>query len=159
MTVKIVLQKRKSSLAETQTFRLFYCYTSHNMSESTKHKLLNYCIAAVWVANGLFCKVLNFVPRHQQIVARILGDNHSRLLTILIGLSETLIAVWILSGIKTRFNAAIQILVIATMNTLEFILVPDLLLWGKVNSLFAFMFILLIYYNEFRLNKKLAQET
>lgn len=137
---------------------LFYA-ALHNMTGKTKHKLLNYCIATVWIANGLFCKVLNFVPRHQQIVARILGNEHARLLTILIGLSETLIAVWILSGIKTRLNAATQILVIATMNTLEFILVPDLLLWGKVNSIFAFMFILLIYYNEFHLNKKLAQQT
>ena len=92
------------------------------------------------------------------IVASILGNEHSRLLTILIGLSETLMTVWILSGIKTRLNAATQILVIATMNTLEFILVPDLLFWGKANSIFAFMFILLIYYNGFHVNKKLAQQ-
>ena len=124
------------------------------MSGKTIHKILTYFIATVWVANGLFCKVLNLVPRHQEIVARILGNEHSRLMTILIGLSETLMTVWILSGIKTRLNAATQILVIATMNTLEFILVPDLLLWGKANSIFAFLFILLIYYNEFRLNKK-----
>ena len=124
------------------------------MNDKTIHKILTYFIATVWVANGLFCKVLNLVPRHQEIVARILGNEHSRLMTILIGLSETLMTVWILSGIKTRLNAATQILVIATMNTLEFILVPDLLLWGKANSIFAFLFILLIYYNEFRLNKK-----
>ena len=129
------------------------------MNDKTIHKILTYFIATVWIANGFFCKVLNLVPRHQEIVARILGNDHSRLLTILIGLSETLMTVWILSGIKTRLNAATQILVIATMNTLEFILVPDLLLWGKANSIFAFMFILLIYYNEFRLNKKLAQQT
>ena len=129
------------------------------MNNKTIHKILTYFIATVWVANGLFCKVLNLVPRHQEIVARILGNEHSRLLTILIGLSETLMTVWILSGIKTRLNAATQILVIATMNTLEFILVPDLLLWGKANSIFAFIFILLIYYYEFRLNKKLAQQT
>ena len=129
------------------------------MNDKTIHKILTYFIATVWIANGLFCKVLNLVPRHQEIVASILGNEHSRLLTILIGLSETLMTVWILSGIKTRLNAATQILVIATMNTLEFILVPDLLLWGKANSIFAFMFILLIYYNEFSLNKKLAQQT
>ena len=39
----------------------------------TTHQVLHYLIAAVWLANGLFCKVLNLVPRHQQIVARILG--------------------------------------------------------------------------------------
>ena len=118
------------------------------------HKILTYCIATVWIANGLFCKVLNLVTRHEQIVARILGDDHSRLLTILIGLSEIIMAVWILSAYKTRLNAIAQIAVVATMNTLEFILVPDLLLWGKLNSLFAFIFILVVHYNEFYLNKK-----
>lgn len=115
---------------------------------------MTYCIATVWIANGLFCKVLNLVPRHEQIVARILGDNHSRLLTILIGLSEIIMAVWILSGYKTKLNAVAQITVVATMNILEFILVPDLLLWGKLNSLFAFIFISVVYCNEFYLNKK-----
>jgi len=115
---------------------------------------LTYCIATVWIANGLFCKVLNLVPRHEQIVARILGDDHSRLLTILIGLSEIIMAVWILSGYKTKLNAFAQITIVATMNTLEFILVPDLLLWGKLNSLFAFIFILVVYFNEFYFNKK-----
>src|SRR5258705_5486250 len=112
----------------------------------TKHKLLNYFIAAVWLINGLFCKVLNLVPRHQQIVARILGSEHARLLTFLIGLSEIVMAIWILSNVKTRLNTIAQILVIAAMNTLEFFLVPDLLLWGRANAVFAFIFIIIIYY-------------
>lgn len=124
------------------------------MSNSIINRIFTYCIALVWIANGLFCKVLNFVPRHEQIVARILGVNNSRVLTILIGLSEIVMAIWILSRYKTKLNAIAQIIVVGTMNTLEFILVPDLLLWGKVNSLFAFLFILVVYYNEFYLNKK-----
>jgi len=118
------------------------------------YKILTYCIATVWIVNGLFCKFLNLVPRHEQIVARILGDDYSRLLTILIGLSEIIMAVWILSAYKTRLNTIAQITVVATMNTLEFILVPDLLLWGKLNSLFASIFILVVYFNEFYLNNK-----
>jgi uncharacterized membrane protein YphA (DoxX/SURF4 family) len=117
------------------------------------HKLLNYFIATVWLINGLFCKVLNLVPRHQQIVGQILGDHYSRLLTILIGISETGMAIWILTGLFARLNAVTQIFVIAAMNILEFILVPDLLLWGRANSIFALFFILLIYYNEFHFNK------
>ncbi len=116
-------------------------------------KITNYCIAAVWLVNGLFCKILNLVPRHEQIVARILGNEYSRVLTILIGVSETLMAIWILTGIKRRINAVVQMAIIATMNALEFILAPDLLLWGKFNLLFASLFILLIWYNEFRMNK------
>lgn len=126
------------------------------MTDRKKHQLLNYFIATVWLVNGLLCKVLNLVPRHQEIVARILGYDSSRLLTILIGFSEILMAIWILSRAWTRINTIIQIIVIATMNTLEFLLVPDLLLWERVNSIFAFLFILIIYYNEFRLNKNLA---
>jgi inner membrane protein involved in colicin E2 resistance len=44
------------------------------------------------------------------------------------------------------------------MNTLEFILVPDLLLWGKLNSFYALLFIGLVYYTEFVLNKKIRQK-
>ena len=51
------------------------------------NKLLNYCIAAVWLANGLFCKVLNLVPRHQQIVAHILGEQYSVMFTKAIGVA------------------------------------------------------------------------
>jgi hypothetical protein len=109
--------------------------------------------------NGLFCKVLNLAPRHQEIVARILGNGHSRLLTVLIGLSEIGMGIWILCRIWTRANAIAQIAVIAAMNALEFFLAPDLLLWGKANSIFAFLFVLLIYYNEFYSNKKIPLQT
>lgn len=111
------------------------------------------------MANGLFCKVLNLVPRHEQIVARILGDTYARTLTVLIGLSEIGIAAWILTGVKTRLNAFLQIAIVASMNILEFFLVPDLLLWGRLNSIFALLFILGVYLNEFHLNKKLALRT
>jgi hypothetical protein len=123
------------------------------MSDKAIHTILTYCIAATWIVNGLFCKVLNLVPRHQQIVARILGTEHSRLLTIAIGCSEIIMAAWILSNIKSTLNAIAQILIIVTMNALEFILVPDLLLWGKANAIFAFMLVLVIYLNEFYLNR------
>ena len=112
-------------------------------------------ISLVWIVNGLFCKVLNLVPRHEQIVARILGDEYARPLTVLIGISEIIMAIWILSKYKSKINAWMQILIVATMDVLDFILVPDLLLWGKLNSLFALLFICLVYYNEFILNKNL----
>lgn len=119
---------------------------------------LNYSIAAVWIANGLFCKVLNLVPRHQQIVARILDIEDPALLTIFIGLAEIGMAIWILSGIRPRLNAITQIIVIAIMNSLEFFIAPDLLLWGKANAIFALLFILMIYFKEFYLSKKINQE-
>ena len=129
------------------------------MLKKAIHKTLTYCIASVWLINGLFCKILNFVPRHQQIIARILGSEHARTFTLFIGLLETAMAIWILSNIKTRLNAIAQIIIIATMNTLEFFLVPGLLLWGKYNAVFASLLIIAVYYNEFYLNKKPAQQT
>ena len=114
--------------------------------------ILKYLIALIWLINGLACKVLNIVPRHEKIVAEIVSEDHSRILTILIGISEIFMAIWIVSGIKSRFNAIVQIFIIATMNMLELIYVPELLLWGKMNSVFALILILIIYLNEFYLN-------
>jgi uncharacterized membrane protein YuzA (DUF378 family) len=133
-----------------------YCMAGGNI-----YKLLTFLIAAVWLANGLFCKVLNLVPRHQEIVAEILGLNnyYTRIITITIGISEVIMALWIISRFKAKLNAIAQIIIIAAMNIMEFFLAPDLLLWGKANSIFAFLFILIIYYNEFYLGKKLAQQT
>ncbi|HET6995843.1 MAG TPA: DoxX-like family protein, partial [Chitinophagaceae bacterium] len=116
--------------------------------------ILTYCIALVWIANGLFCKVLNLVPRHDLIVARITGSDHSRTLTIVIGILEVAMAVWILSGMKKQLNVIVQIAVIVVMNIIEFVLAPDLLLWGKLNLLFALLFSLLIFLNGFNRNKK-----
>lgn len=114
--------------------------------------ILKYLIALIWLINGLACKVLNIVPRHEKIVAEIVSEDHSRILTILIGISEIFMAIWIVSGIKSRFNAIVQIFIIATMNMLELIYVPELLLWGKMNFVFALILILIIYLNEFYLN-------
>jgi uncharacterized membrane protein YphA (DoxX/SURF4 family) len=126
------------------------------MKNNRLYKILTYCIATVWIINGLFCKVLNLVRRHEQIVEAITNFDRpsAYFLTFIIGICEIVMAIWILSGYRTKLNAIIQIAVVATMNTLEFILVPDLLLWGELNSLFAFGFILVVYYNEFHLNKK-----
>jgi len=115
--------------------------------------MLTYAIATVWAVNGLVCKILNLVPRHELIVASILGEKYSRIFTALIGVAEVVMAFWILSRFMSRLNAITQMIVIATMNVMEYLLVPDLLLWGKLNSIFAIMFIGLIYYNEFVLGK------
>ncbi len=123
-----------------------------------RQTILKYFIAAVWLVNGLLCKVLNLVPRHEQIVAGILGSEYSRQLTVLIGVSEIMMAVWVLSAIKSKVNAILQITIVATMNIIEFILVPELLLWGRFNSLFALLFIVIVYYNEFVLNSKIKSQ-
>lgn len=118
------------------------------------YKLLTYLIAAVWLINGLFCKVLNLVPRHQQIVATILHTNQSEIITVTIGVLEILMAIWILSGIQSRFNAIVQMAIVLAMNVIEFILAPQLLLFGRLNLVIALFFIGVVYCWEFVLNKQ-----
>lgn len=114
------------------------------------HRLITYLIALVWLINGLLCKVLLLVPRHAAIVARILGPAHAGPLTRLIGVGEIGIGLWVLSGIRPRWCAGVQIALILAMNALEATLAPDLLLWGRANAVFAALFCLLIYARTWR---------
>lgn len=124
-------------------------FISVTMSSMEPGSILNFFIAAVWLGFGLFCKIFGLVPRQQQIVGRILGETHAWALTKAIGAAEVCMAAWIISGIQSRVNAIVQIVIIATMNVIEFFLARDLLLFGRANAIFAFMLILLIYFNEF----------
>ena len=117
--------------------------------------ILTILIALTWIINGLFCKLLNLVPRHQEIVARILGHQHAYFLTKLIGVSEVIIGVWVLSKIMPRYCAILQIVMIAVMNAIEFCQAPDLLLFGKFNAILALVLITVIYYHEFILGRKI----
>lgn len=111
--------------------------------------ILIYFISLVWFVNGFFCKVLNLVPRHQEIVASILNEQYSREITFIIGVLEILMTIWILSKFKSKLNSVVQIVIIIIMNIIEFITVKDLLLFGNLNIVFAFLFVLIIYYQEF----------
>ncbi|PKH49199.1 hypothetical protein CXF68_00190 [Tenacibaculum sp. Bg11-29] len=122
------------------------------------NSLVTYFISAVWLINGLFCKVLNFEPRHQQIVSRILGGEYTSELTILIGLSELVMVVWVLSRFKSRLNAIFQITIVLVMNIIEFFFASDILLWGKFNIIYGCLFVALVYYNEFVLIKKINKD-
>jgi hypothetical protein len=121
------------------------------------HKFINYLIAGIWLINSLFCKLMDMVPRHELIVTRIIGTTSAGMINKLIGIAEILMALWIVSGMMKRQNAICQIAVIMGMNILEFILVPDLLLWGRLNLVFALLLSGLIYYNTFVLFKTQVQ--
>ena len=117
--------------------------------------LLTIAISLVWLINGFFCKVLNLVPRHELIVSRILGPSHAHVLTTIIGISEILMAVWVISGIKSRLCAIFQMIIVTAMNIIEFIVVPELLLFGRLNIVIASGFIATVYLNEFILKMQL----
>lgn len=105
--------------------------------------------ASVWLVNGLACKLLDLVPRHRAIVARLFGDEHALILTRLIGIAELVFAVWILSCWRWRWSAAAQIAAVAAMNLVEFLFARDLLLFGSGNALVAGAYIALVAYAGF----------
>jgi hypothetical protein len=121
---------------------------------SVIHNIIIWWTATVWLVNGLVCKVLNIVPRHREIVANILGEDYATELTVTIGALEVLMAVWIISGIRSTWCAWFQILIVGVMNILEFVLVPDLLLFGRLNIVFAMLFMIVVY-----IGKRTAPQT
>jgi uncharacterized membrane protein YphA (DoxX/SURF4 family) len=85
-------------------------------------------VAAVWFVFGTIFKVLDLVPRHREIVAAILGNEIAPAITTLIGLAETGIGLWMLSGFLPRSCAATQTIAIVSMNALELIYAHSFLL-------------------------------
>lgn len=119
------------------------------------NKILTILISLVWLANGLFAKVLGFVPRHQEIVARILGSDISFTAIKIIGVLEICMFIWVISRKYTKLCAVIQIVTVITMNIIEFFLTPDLLLFGRFNIVIALIFVFIIYLNEFIIKPKI----
>lgn len=107
--------------------------------------LLTLLIAAVWITFGLYFKLLNQVPRHRQIVARVLGPRFARL-TPLIGLAEILLGLWALTRHHKIPAASIMTAAILTMNTLELLKAKDLLLAPKTMLLANALFLTVIWF-------------
>ncbi len=107
--------------------------------------MLTVAVAAVWLVNGVWCKILHQVPRHEAIVARILGGDVAPALTVMIGLGEVFIAVWLLSRRFSRVCTALQIGLVLTMNIIERVLAPDLLLFGNGNLGLAVLLCVVIF--------------
>ncbi len=80
----------------------------------------------MWLYNGLWCKVLGACPGHAAIVAGVPGVasvTAERLLAA-IGLFETALALWVLTGRWKILGAMVQTLLLVTMNA-------GGLLWGR----------------------------
>lgn len=117
---------------------------------NNSHSYITIGIALVWLINGLYAKILNGVPRHEEIVAVIIGEEYSSLFINLIGFSEIGMCLWVLSRKFYRFNAIVQICIIILMNIIETLCCSKLLLWGNWNIVFAILFSILIYWNNFK---------
>lgn len=113
------------------------------------YRIVNSLIATVWVAFGLFGKILPTDGRHEQIVAEILPFVNAELFTKLIGIGEIGLGILILTAFQSRKVALLQIALVLTMNVMEQLLAPQHLLFGSLNFLFSLSLCGLIYWNEF----------
>ena len=117
------------------------------MTDRRRRRPLTAVVAGAWLGNGLYAKLLGRVPRHERIVARVLGPAYAAPLTRAIGAGEVALAAWIVGGAHPRTTAALQVGLVATMNALEAARARDLLLWGRTNAAFAAAFCALAWWH------------
>lgn len=85
-------------------------------------------LGAVWVFHGLWSKLLGGIPRHREIVARVVGQDWADLVTLGVGAAEILLGAWVWSARAPRICALVQTRILLSMNLLEFWYARDLLL-------------------------------
>ena len=81
------------------------------------HLALRILIGSVWVFHGLYSKLLDGIPRHRLIVARVLGDDLAAAATVAIGVLEILLGIWAFSHRQPRACAAVQTAAIVAMSS------------------------------------------
>jgi hypothetical protein len=80
--------------------------------------LIHVAVAAVWFYEGLWCKLLNGQPRQLRVVEAVplSGPRVATKLLKLLGVVETAIGVWILTGIAPILCAVAQTALLVTLN-------------------------------------------
>lgn len=110
-------------------------------------KLIRVAIALVWLYQGLWCKVLGGVPRHEAVIATVpfIGSAGGHIALIALGLLECGIALWVLSGRRMREAAIVQTVLLAAMNSGGLIWAAHLIPDPAGMVLENFTFVLLIW--------------
>jgi len=80
--------------------------------------LARLAIAAVWLYQGGWCKLIAPHERHLQVVADLpgVGPAHARQALAVVGSVEVALAAWVLSGRAPRTAAAAQTALLGAMN-------------------------------------------
>jgi len=80
--------------------------------------LVRCAVAAVWLYEGLWCKVLGRMPNQRAIVEAVpyLGPVPARTFLVALGLLESSLAVWVLSGWQPIWAALVQTGLLVGMN-------------------------------------------
>lgn len=116
------------------------------------HRVFKYFIAGVWILNGLVFKIFDLIPRHKAIVSELLSQEWADSLIVLIGTGETILGILILLNWKPKFLAIVQVILILSMNLIEFFFIQELLLFGPLNLLFSVLLSLAILIHQDLLN-------
>ena len=80
---------------------------------STIATLARLASAAAWLEQGLYAKVLQGDLRQQATVAEVVGEENAEGATVALGVAETAMAGWILSGKAPRACATAQTVALA----------------------------------------------
>ena len=80
--------------------------------------LIRVAVAAVWLYEGLWCKLLRGQPHEFEVVAAVpyFGPRIGALFLKVLGLVEVALAVWILSAVAPVACAAAQTLLLVSLN-------------------------------------------
>jgi len=81
--------------------------------------LIHVAVAAVWLYEGLWCKLLNGEPRQVQVVQTVphYGPRIGLAFLKTLGMVEVGLALWVLSGVAPIVCAAAQTVLLVTLNT------------------------------------------
>lgn len=117
-------------------------------------RLIRVAIALVWLYQGMWCKVLGRVPRHEAVVVTVLflsaAQAHAALLVL--GVVECGLAGWVLSGKLARGAALVQTGLLVAMNAGGAVwasrVIPDPL--GMLFHNFAFLLLAWVAAGELR---------
>jgi len=107
---------------------------------------LTVLIGSVWVFHGLYSKISDGIPRHRQIVERILGPEIVDFATLFIGVLEVLLGLWIFTRMWRKACALIQTLALISMNVLEILFAKDLLISAPGMVALNLAFLSLVWY-------------
>lgn len=88
------------------------------MTRQVGRRLAAAAVGGVWLYHGLWCKLLGGCPEQVDVVASVPGLRGRRAKAVLlaIGVAETALAVWVVSGKRPRGAAAVGTALVAGMN-------------------------------------------
>jgi hypothetical protein len=80
--------------------------------------LIRVAVAAVWIYEGLWCKLLRGQPHELEVVEAVpyFGPRVGALFLQVLGVVEVALAVWVLSGIAPVACAVAQTVLLVTLN-------------------------------------------